>query len=312
MNAFLSELGKKLAERWVSLLVVPGTLFIALAAAGSTLGHRHALDGRMLDHAVEELTAHYDRRPVSAVLLFVAILVAAATAGLLARALGTAVERAWLISGPEWLTGRLTRRRQDRWASAAADVEEAAAADRAAFLTRMRQDRRASAAADVEEAAAADRAALSDARNAIALTRPARPTWIGDRLRGVGARVHAQYGLDFTFTWPRLWTLLPEVCRNDLIAAREAMVSAATTSGWGLLYLCLGFMWWPGALAGTGLMLLGWRRGREAAANLADLTEAAVDLYAADLALLLGVDLPSGHVTPAVGRQLSERFRKGA
>ncbi|MGI5484516.1 hypothetical protein [Streptomyces lavendofoliae] len=285
MNAFLAELGKKLAERWVSLLVVPGALFVALVAAGSVLGHRHALDGRMLGRAVEGFTAHYDHRPVPAVLLFVAVLAAAAVAGLLARGLGTAVERAWLVSGPRWLTGRLVRRRRERWARAVA------AADRAG---------------------AADRAALADARNAIALTRPARPTWIGDRLRGVGARVHAQYGLDFPFAWPRLWTLLPEACRDDLIAARGAMTTAAATSGWGLLHLCLGVMWWPAALAGAVLMLLGWRRGREAAGNLADLTEAAVDLYAADLALLLGVRLPSGHVTPAVGRQLSERFRKGA
>ncbi|MGI5359670.1 hypothetical protein ACQI4E_30830 [Streptomyces sp. CA-252508] len=307
MNAFLAELGKKLAERWVSLLVVPGALFVALAAAGSALGHRHALDRRLLGRAVEELATHYDRRPVSAVLLFVAVLAAAAVAGLLARALGTVVERAWLISGPAWLTGRLVRRRQDRWTTAA---RRAAAGQAPAGRPAAEQATAGRSAA--AEQAAADRAALAEERNAIALTRPARATWIGDRLRGVGVRVHAQYGLDFPFAWPRLWTLLPEACRSDLIAAREALAGAAAQSGWGLLYLCLGLVWWPAAAAGAALTLLGWRRGREAAANLADLTEATVDLYAADLALLLGVDLPSGHVTPAVGRQLSERFRKGA
>ncbi|MEU0666710.1 hypothetical protein ABZ508_13200 [Streptomyces lavendulocolor] len=314
MNAFLAELGKKLAERWVSLLVVPGALFVALAATGSALGHRHALDRRLLGRAVEELATHYDRRPVSAVLLFVAVLAAAAVVGLLARALGTVVERAWLISGPAWLTGRLVRRRQDRWTIAAsrAAAGRAAAAEQAPAGRAAAAEQAASGRAAAAEQAAADRAALAEERNAIALTRPARATWIGDRLRGVGVRVHAQYGLDFPFAWPRLWTLLPEACRNDLIAAREALACAATQSGWGLLYLCLGLVWWPAAAAGAALMLLGWRRGREAAANLADLTEATVDLYAADLALLLGVDLPSGHVTPAVGRQLSERFRKGA
>ncbi|MGA5410154.1 hypothetical protein ACPCSC_23185 [Streptomyces lavendulocolor] len=312
MNAFLAELGKKLAERWVSLLVVPGALFVALAAAGTALGHRHALDRRLLGRGVEELATHYDRRPVSAVLLFVAVLAAAAVAGLLARALGTVVERAWLISGPAWLTAPLVRRRQDRWTDAA---ERAAAGRAPAGQPAAEQapaERAPARRAAAAEQAAADRAALAEERNAIALTRPARATWIGDRLRGVGVRVHAQYGLDFPFAWPRLWTLLPEACRNDLIAAREALAGAATQSGWGLLYLCLGLVWWPAAAAGAALMLLGWRRGREAAANLADLTEATVDLYAADLALLLGVDLPSGHVTPAVGRQLSERFRKGA
>jgi hypothetical protein len=278
MNTFLSELGKKLAERWVSLLVLPGALFTALTAAGSVLGHRDALDWRRLVRATEDFTAHYDHRPVSAVLLSAAVLGAGAGVGLLARGLGAVVEWVWLMSGPAWLTGRLVRRRRDRWRSASG----------------------------------ADPAALAASRNAIALTLPDRPTWIGDRLRAVGVRVHGQYGLDFPFAWSRLWVLLPDNCRNDLIAARDALTGSSTQSGWGLLYLCLGTQWWPAALAGAVLLLMGRRRGREAAANLADLTESAVDLYAADLALSLGVDLPSGYVTPALGRQISERLRKGA
>ncbi|MFF8830901.1 hypothetical protein [Streptomyces sp. NPDC015131] len=310
MNAFLAELGKKLAERWVSLLVLPGVLFGALLAAGSVLGHRHALDWRMLGRAAEQLAAHYDRRPVPAVLLAVAVLVAAGLVGLAARGLGTVVERAWLASGPAWLTGRLVRRRRERWTRALAAERAAAAIGADASRSRITDPPAFGPPASAPPAP--DPAALADARNAVALTRPARPTWIGDRLRGVGARVHAQYGLDFPFAWPRLWTLLPEPCRTDLVAARGALSDAAALSGWGLLYLALGTLWWPAAPAGAALVLLGLRRGRESAANLADLTEAAVDLYAADLALLLGVDLPSGRVTPAVGRQLSERFRKGA
>ncbi|MEV5320222.1 hypothetical protein AB0K92_21645 [Streptomyces sp. NPDC052687] len=278
MNAFLSELGKKLAERWVSLLALPGALFTALTAAGSVLGHRDALDWRRLVRAAEDFTAHYDHRPVSAVLLAAVLLGAGAAVGLLARGLGAVVEWVWLMSGPAWLTDRFVRRRRDRWRGVSG----------------------------------ADRAALAHARNAIALTLPDRPTWIGDRLRAVGVRVHGQYGLDFPFAWPRLWVLLPDNCRNDLITARDALTGASTQSGWGLLYLSLGTQWWPAALAGAALILVGRRRGREAAANLADLTESAVDLYAADLALSLGVELPSGHVTPALGRQISERLRKGA
>ncbi|MEW2630129.1 hypothetical protein AB0903_00260 [Streptomyces sp. NPDC048389] len=291
MNTFLSELGKKLAERWVSLLALPGALFIVLAAAGSVLGHREALAWRRLARAAEDFAAHFDHRPVRAVLLSVVILVVGAGIGLLARGLGGVVERVWLLSGPTWLTGRLTRQRRDRWRRADSAVERASASER------------------VSEA---DRAALAEARNAIALTQPARPTWIGDRLRGVGVRVHGQYGLDFPYAWPRLWILLPETCRTDLIAARAALTGASTQGGWGVLYLCLGSQWWPAALVGAVLLLNGWRRGREAAVNLADLTESVVDLYAADLALSLGVDLPSGYLTPALGRQVSERLRKGA
>ncbi|MFF0472969.1 hypothetical protein [Streptomyces sp. NPDC004284] len=275
MNGFLAELGKHLAQRWVSLLALPGLLFTAFAAVASVLGQRHALDRRRLGHAAGELVSRYDQRPVSAVILAATILLAGTAIGLLARGLGALVERVWLVSGPERLVGGLVRRRLDRW-------------------------RRAHASARVE------------ARNAVALTEPARPTWIGDRLRAVGVRVHGQYGLDFPFTWPRLWLLLPETGRADLIAARGAMTRASTQGGWGLLYLGLGAWWWPAAPAGVVLLLLARRHGREAVGNLADLTESAVDLYSADLARHLGVDLPSGYVTPALGRQLSERFRKGA
>ncbi|GGW47705.1 hypothetical protein GCM10010503_25760 [Streptomyces lucensis JCM 4490] len=285
MNAFLSELGRKLAERWITLLVLPGALFTALAGAGLLLGQRDALGLRRLGRLAEGFAARYDHRPGAAVVLLCGVFAAGAVTGLLARGLGAAVEKVWLLAGPPWLTGRLVSRRQDRWARA----------DAAARL-----------------AGPAEEAALVAARNAIALVPPARPTWIGDRLRGVGLRVHGQYGLDLAFTWPRLWPLLPEACRNDLIAARQAMADAATLGGWGLLYLCLGVQWWPAALGGVVLLLMGWGRGRDAAGNLADLTESAVDLYAADLARSLGAALPLGRVTPALGRQLSERFRKGA
>ncbi|MEU3428788.1 hypothetical protein [Streptomyces gardneri] len=285
MNTLLSALGKSLAERWVQLLALPGALFTALAAAASVLGHRHALDWRLLSSSAEDLAAGYDRRPVSALLLAAALLLIGAAVGLLARGLGSLVEKAWLASGPRWLVGGLVRRRRHRWST-----EENA----------------------VETGPAAAVASHVEARNAVALTEPARPAWIGDRLRSVGVRVQGQYGLDFTFTWPRLWIVLPEPCRDDLITARAALTSASTQSGWGLLYLCLGAQWWPAALAGVVLLLLGRRRGRDAAGNLADLTESAVDVYAVDLARALGEDPPSGHVPPALGRQLSERFRKGA
>lgn len=35
MNAFLGELGKKLAERWLTLLVLPGLLYITVITVAS-------------------------------------------------------------------------------------------------------------------------------------------------------------------------------------------------------------------------------------------------------------------------------------
>jgi len=44
MGGFLEELGKRLAERWLSLLVVPGFFYLAVAAGARALGQSHALD----------------------------------------------------------------------------------------------------------------------------------------------------------------------------------------------------------------------------------------------------------------------------
>ncbi len=285
MNAFLAELGKRFAERWMALLVLPGALYAALVVTAPRLGQRHALDVRRLVDAVGGWANGYDHRPVPAVLLAAALLLAAVAVGLLARAAGALVEAVWLAAGPAWLVGPLVRRRAARW-------------ERADLAARGASDR--------------DAAARAAARNAIALTRPARPTWIGDRLRGAGVRVRHQYGLDLAFGWPRLWGLLPESCRADLLAARGALTEAAVQTGWGLLYLALGARWWPAALTGLVLAVVGWRRGRVAASTLADLTESAVDLHVRDLARALGVDLAADRVTPAIGRRMSEEFRKGA
>ncbi|MGW2113190.1 hypothetical protein ACWCPL_42845, partial [Streptomyces sp. NPDC001948] len=50
MNSLLTEVGRKLADRWLSALVLPGALFVAAAMCGWWLGHPHALDtGRLED-----------------------------------------------------------------------------------------------------------------------------------------------------------------------------------------------------------------------------------------------------------------------
>lgn len=54
MGGLLTELGTHLAERRLSLLVLPGALFLAAAFAARTLGHADAVD---LDLLVGEVQA---------------------------------------------------------------------------------------------------------------------------------------------------------------------------------------------------------------------------------------------------------------
>ncbi|MGW2724966.1 hypothetical protein [Streptomyces sp. NPDC001492] len=96
MNTFLAELSKKLAERWLSLLVLPGLLFLGTAWVARTLGHAHALDRRVAFDTAQEQAQALEGKPVQLGVLVVAVLLGAAAVGLLANALVTPVEHVWL------------------------------------------------------------------------------------------------------------------------------------------------------------------------------------------------------------------------
>ncbi|ALG06386.1 hypothetical protein [Kibdelosporangium phytohabitans] len=121
MGGFLSELGKNLAKQWVSLLVVPGCLFIATVAFGLALGHRRWWE---VSRATKWVTT-IDTGPRGVgvlTLVLVVLLITAAAAGLLAQAIGTVVERLWLAQRWErWprpiraIAAAVTRVRAGRW-----------------------------------------------------------------------------------------------------------------------------------------------------------------------------------------------------
>jgi hypothetical protein len=103
-----SELSKQLADRWLSALVLPGVLYLAVAAAAHTLGDRHPFDVALLARTI---TAQAENPAVTGtagqILLLVAVVVAAAAAGVAAQGAGAFVERAVLAAG--WTTGRIRR-----------------------------------------------------------------------------------------------------------------------------------------------------------------------------------------------------------
>ncbi|GDY32063.1 hypothetical protein [Gandjariella thermophila] len=294
MTGFLAELGKKLADRWVALLVLPGLLFTAVAAAAVTLGQRHWADAGALTALVGRVASTGADRPdglTRTVLLLVGLLVASFASGMLARALGVPVEHALAGRWPRPLrgvAGRLRERRRRAW---------------------TRADQRCREARD-----AGDRDALGDLvrrRNGIALIEPRCPTWIGDRLTAPAVRVRDEYGLDLGFAWPRLWLLLPESTRTPLTEGRRRLDDATALGGWALLYLALGSVWWPAAVAGAAAGLVAWRRSRAAAAVYAELVEAAVDVHVGDLLDRFADDSGVRPARPQWGAELTERFRKG-
>ncbi|WP_314178218.1 hypothetical protein [Streptomyces winkii] len=106
MNAFVAELGKRLADRWLSALVLPGLLFVAAVCCGAILGQAAALDAARL---TGELTRFGDRlgsRPAAAVLTVAVGLLAATAAGLVVQGLAVGVRRAWVARRPHGLVAR--------------------------------------------------------------------------------------------------------------------------------------------------------------------------------------------------------------
>ncbi|MES5820633.1 hypothetical protein [Streptomyces sp. RG80] len=315
MEAFLGTLGGKLADTWVSLLVLPGLLYVSVAAAGSVLGHRGAFDVSLLTDRLDEVAASPAAHSNGTIVLAAAfVLAASAGAGMLASFLGGAVERLWLGEWPAPLdraAGPLTRRRSRRWTEArdryhGAVLSRAAAADVLEdldVLDDLDPDRTPSAETDT--------VALNEARNRIALAPPRRPTWMGDRLVAVDHRVFDAYRIDLSSAWPRLWLLLPPTPRADLMSARDAIGVAARRAGWGLMYLAVAPWWWPAALAGAITLVGAWRGGREAANTFAELVESTVDLHARRLAAALGVSNGTGRrLTHDAGREITRLLRK--
>jgi hypothetical protein len=285
MTAFLAGIGQKLADRWAALLVFPGLTYLSAATAAAVLGQSSAVDFPALSDQIGKWAGSPATRSTGgAVLLAAGILAGSALAGYIAESGGQLTEILWTMPGrvgpAKWLASR--RRQRSRAAKAAADQVLAPPAEALAAMRR------------------ADRICVIEADC---------PTWIGDRLRACHVRVEKSYGLDLDAAWPRLWLVLPEPSRTELAAARDTFSSAARVTAWGILYLLLGIWWWPAILVALAAVTAGTVRARVAVANLTDLVEAAVDLYAHELAAQLGEPV-SRPLPRAVGRRLTVLMRK--
>jgi hypothetical protein len=285
MSEFLGEIGKKLAERWVTLLAIPGLLYLAAATLAVALGEGHAVDVGSLTGLITKWAASPAlKSPGGAILIVAAVLAGSVVAGLAAAALGRLTEIMWTLPG---------RRRPARW------------------LTDWRR-KRSQAAKKIADDPAATQAQVRKAietADRICLIEPGRPTWVGDRLRACQARVSRTYGLDLNAAWPRLWLVVPDVVREEISAARDAFSASARFAGWAVLYLVLGIWWWPAVPIALIVATAAIIKARLATRDLADLIESAVDLHAADLAAQLGQTV-TGPVTPGVGKKLTTRMGK--
>jgi len=100
MTSFLGEIGKKLAERWLTSVVLPGVLFMAVLFVAWAGGWTKAIDLDALVIRLAALARKATTNPEFAVVLVVGTLLAASGSGLLAQGLGSLVQRIWVSKRP--------------------------------------------------------------------------------------------------------------------------------------------------------------------------------------------------------------------
>lgn len=299
---FDSELSARLAEKWRSLLTLAGALYLAVCAAATVLGQTHALE---VPRLIDRITAWAAEPSVTTVggqvVLLAAALAASGAIGFAARLLGSVVERTVLAT--DWrswpklfraVAEHRARARRTQWD--AAHQEYSRLWETAARAEALRRTH------DPEPRHAALRS-----RAAIALERPDRPTWSGDRMHGVAVRLRRDHRLELDHLWPHLWLVLPEHERTEIITARTAVRRAAELGAWTVLYALLAFVWWP---SGVIALLLGAaaRHGvRRATDGYARLVEAAVRLHARELAEHFGVQC-DGPLPQDFGDRMGDLF----
>jgi hypothetical protein len=300
VTEFFGQLGKGLADKWLSLLAVPGALYLAVVLAAGALGQSDAFDVHVLVTTFANWAKGVSASSTGGqITLWAAVLVACGAVGLVARGLAGGIER--LVLGADWrrwpvplrwFADRRVTRRRNRWDDAHRILDDLRrAAARAAALRRPH-----------------DADALRHAREVltrIALERPDRPTWSGDRVHAAAVRVRRDHRIDFGLVWPHLWLTLPAPQRDEITAARDAVGRSATLGAWAVLYAPLAFLWWPAAPLALIVAVTAHHRFRAGVQVYAQLLEAAVRVFTGPMARQLGIEY-SGRLPPDIGDQLTD------
>jgi hypothetical protein len=302
MSDFFGELARQLAARWLSLLAIPGVLFLSACWTGLHLGHASALDLPWLADATGDAATQIARWPGAVqALALLGVALAAAVVGLVVQALVGPVRVLFLGQWPRGfrrLARALTDRRRRRWTALVTQREE---------LQRKHPPHTRTTGQQHEIDHTAGRI------NELALSEPGRPTWTGDRIHALNQVTVNRYGLDLAFCWSRLWLVLPETAHTEINVAQSGFAAALFTATWSIPYLVLGTLWWPAVLIGLVIASVGWSRARTKIGMLTDLTEATLDVYGRTLATALGIadSSATGPLAPEEGRRITDIARKG-
>lgn len=292
MITLVQQLSEKLADRWATMLVGPGLLFVTCVAVAAHQGFAHALDLSFLRHYIQgTIAAKHDAGTIAVAAALGTI--AAVVAGLIAAGAGQIIEQVWMPTAPAWYVDLLTRRRQRRWDRAESRLT--------AEVTTAAQQIAREQILDMTSANRHPRVRrLRASRDRICKHRPEMPTWPAERMQDLTRQIRARHDLDLAVIWPYIWNVSTGPVRGDLSTAQDGYAAAARLTAWGLLYLLIvpALWWWPAIPLAAVLIVAGWHRSRTSIDVLADLVGSAVDLNIREVAEKTGATLKDPPIAP--------------
>jgi hypothetical protein len=139
------------------------------------------------------------------------------------------------------------------------------------------------------------------------------PTRLGNILRAAERRPYDRYGLDAIICWPRLWLLLPEGAKKELIEARSNLNNGVRLFTWSCLFL----VWtlWSGWAIPAAIISASFAYSwiLDSAIVYGDLLESVFDLYRIALYQALRFPLPSNSAEEkAMGEQVTQYLWRGS
>jgi hypothetical protein len=302
LTEFWEGLGEKLADRWLST-TVPALVFW-------TVGLAAAIRPRGLGPSLHRFSDWLASSP--------ALLQVAAVVGPLLLVAGSAVvvQRLTLpiirlVEGygwPAWL--KPARRRL-----IARQVRHFHQAEERFQALADKQNEDSATSEDLEELGLLE----SRLRRVPTEPTPARPvrampTRLGNVLRASETLPADKYGLDVAICWPRLWLLLPDLARDELVKARAHLNSTVGVCCWAALVTAWTPWLYPalplGLACAIGFYYL-WVL--DAASVYGDLVESTFDIYRLSLYTALRRPLPANPAAErACGQALSSYLWRGS
>lgn len=130
MTGILTEVSKRLGNRWVTAILLPGLLLVAVGTVAVVLGHARPFGFGHLAAAAEQAGRDFSARPAQIVVVAGVVLAGAGLVGTLATGLGRLAQRWWLRE--RFITGGLIQR--SRWSRRSRAIAAAGAGVVSAYL----------------------------------------------------------------------------------------------------------------------------------------------------------------------------------